>query len=288
MAASPVPSRARRAGKDRLKPYFSTRTVTLYNADCRDQLVDLPSASVDLLLTDPPYGMAYEGKGKSAAAIRADGSRQGMRVLRQALSAASAALAPDAHAYVFCHWESWPDFYDAVSAHLRIKGALVWWKNRGGMGDCTASYAPDYEVVLHAAGPKRRPLVGKRMGAVLAGYAPMPPQQRSCPEGGLLPGAGEVVTHALGAELLGGLGWGDVSAHVASVRWRRGGGRHPLVPVHAQGEEYAAQQRAADGSRRHPLHVRGSGAATRSRALGGGGRCAGAASRPLEVLAPEA
>ncbi|NVJ13145.1 site-specific DNA-methyltransferase [Myxococcus sp. AM010] len=186
-----------------MKPYFQNDLVTLYLGDCRDRLVDLPSASVDLLLTDPPYGMAYEGKGKTSAAIRADGSRQGMRVLRQALSAASHALAPDAHAYVFCHWESWPDFYDAVSAHLRIKGALVWWKNRGGMGDCAASYAPDYEVVLHAAGPKRRPLVGKRMGAVLAGYAPVPPQQRthptekpvalqrllierSCPAGGLV------------------------------------------------------------------------------------------------------
>lgn len=125
-----------------MKPYYSTRTVTLYHADCRDQLVDLPSASVDLLLTDPPYGMAYEGKGKTSAAIRADGSRQGMRVLRQALSAASHALAPDAHGYVFCHWESWPDFYDAVSAHLRIKGALVWWKNRGGMGDCAGPPMP--------------------------------------------------------------------------------------------------------------------------------------------------
>nr|WP_216612566.1 DNA methyltransferase [Myxococcus xanthus] len=175
----------------------------MYLADCRDQLLDLPSASVDVLLTDPPYGMAYEGRGRSAAAIRADGSRQGMRVLRQALSAASAALAPDVHAYVYCHWESWPDFYDATSAHLRPKGALIWWKARGGMGDCAASYAPDYEVVLHAAGPTRRPLVGKRLGAVLAGFAPVPSRvrthptekpvelqrlliERSCPVGGLV------------------------------------------------------------------------------------------------------
>ncbi|WP_426751737.1 hypothetical protein [Myxococcus sp. Y35] len=129
MTASSMQGRARRVEKGPVKPYFKNDLITLYLADCRDQLVDLPSASVDLLLTDPPYGMAYEGKGRSAAAIRADGSRQGMRVLRQALSAASAALAPDAHVYVYCHWESWPDFYDAVSAHLRIKGALVWWRS---------------------------------------------------------------------------------------------------------------------------------------------------------------
>ncbi|QSQ24874.1 site-specific DNA-methyltransferase [Pyxidicoccus parkwayensis] len=164
-----------------MKPYYQSDTITLYHADCRDQLLDLPSHSVDLLLTDPPYGMAFEGKGEHAAPIRADGARQGVRVLRQALTAAAPALKLDAHAFLFCHWASWPDFYDAVSAHLRLKGALVWWKDRGGSGDCAGSFAPDYEVVLHAAGPKRRPLAGKRRGAVLAGFPPVPPRQRTHP-----------------------------------------------------------------------------------------------------------
>jgi site-specific DNA-methyltransferase (adenine-specific) len=114
---------------------------------------------------------------------------------------ASRALAPDAHAYVFCHWKSWPDFFDATASHLRVKGALVRWKDRGGMGDCRGAYAPDYEVVLQATEAKRRPLAGKRQGAVLVGYPPVPAQQRthptekpvpllahlvakSCPEGG--------------------------------------------------------------------------------------------------------
>ncbi|MCY1043313.1 site-specific DNA-methyltransferase [Corallococcus sp. bb12-1] len=186
-----------------MKPYYANDTITLFHGDCRDHLLGLPSESVDLLLTDPPYGMAYEAKGRSGAAIRADGSRQGMRVFRQALTSAGHALKPDMHAYVFCHWESWPDFFDAASAHLRIKGALVWWKARGGMGDCAAGYAPDYEVVLHGTGPKRRPLTGKRHGAVLAGYPPVPARarthptekpvnllaylvERSCPKGGLV------------------------------------------------------------------------------------------------------
>ncbi|QSQ19304.1 site-specific DNA-methyltransferase [Pyxidicoccus parkwayensis] len=184
-----------------MKPYFESDTVTLFHADCRDQLLDLPSQSVDLLLSDPPYGMAFEGKGEHSAPIRADGARQGVRVLRQALTAAGPALKLDAHAFLFCHWASWPDFYDAVAAHLRLKGALVWWKDRGGSGDCAGSFAPDYEVVLHASGAKRRSLAGKRQGAVLAGFPPVPAQQRthptekpvsllahlvakSCPEGG--------------------------------------------------------------------------------------------------------
>lgn len=42
------------------KPYYQDDAVTVYHADCRDILSDLPK--VDLVLTDPPYGIAYEPK----------------------------------------------------------------------------------------------------------------------------------------------------------------------------------------------------------------------------------
>ena len=37
-----------------MKPYYQDEWVTIYNADCREILPDLPK--VDLVLTDPPYG----------------------------------------------------------------------------------------------------------------------------------------------------------------------------------------------------------------------------------------
>jgi DNA modification methylase len=37
------------------KPYFQDDAVTIYNADCRDIIPELPK--VDLVLTDPPYGL---------------------------------------------------------------------------------------------------------------------------------------------------------------------------------------------------------------------------------------
>jgi len=39
---------------EQLKPYFQDKDVTIYHADCRDILPELPK--VDLVLTDPPYG----------------------------------------------------------------------------------------------------------------------------------------------------------------------------------------------------------------------------------------
>ena len=57
--------------------------------------------------------------------VKSDGVRQGVRVVRQMLLEALPALKPDAHAYIFCHWESWPDFYDAVSTYLNVRAALI-------------------------------------------------------------------------------------------------------------------------------------------------------------------
>ena len=38
-------------------PYFDRDGIVIYHADCRDVLPSIDPASVDLLLTDPPYGV---------------------------------------------------------------------------------------------------------------------------------------------------------------------------------------------------------------------------------------
>lgn len=41
------------------KPYYQDSAVTIYHADCREILPHLPK--VDLVLTDPPYGIGRDG-----------------------------------------------------------------------------------------------------------------------------------------------------------------------------------------------------------------------------------
>lgn len=160
-----------------MKPYLERDGIRIYHGDAREVLEELEPGSVDLLLTDPPYGQQFHGQAllTEKANVRADGARQGMRLVRQVLFGLERArvLAPDAHAYLFCHWESWPDFYDAVASYLQIRNALVWWKDRGGVGDTAMDYARDYEVVLYATRAARRPLQGRRDGAVIRGIPPV-------------------------------------------------------------------------------------------------------------------
>jgi site-specific DNA-methyltransferase (adenine-specific) len=40
-----------------LSPYFERDGITIYHGDCRDVLPTLEAGSVDLVLTDPPYGV---------------------------------------------------------------------------------------------------------------------------------------------------------------------------------------------------------------------------------------
>lgn len=42
-----------------MKPYYSDSYVTIYHGDCREIMPNLPK--VDLILTDPPYGIGEDG-----------------------------------------------------------------------------------------------------------------------------------------------------------------------------------------------------------------------------------
>jgi DNA modification methylase len=170
-----------------LRPFYSDGRITLYRGDCRDVLpAVLERESVDLLLTDPPYGQQFESAAKAAKGaalgnVRADGARQGMRVARGMLEELADHWHPAAHAYLFTHWEGLPDFYDAASPHLSIRNALVWDKAAGGTGDTELDYARDFEHILYGIRSRLRPLAGRRDGAVLRGFRPVPTAQRIHP-----------------------------------------------------------------------------------------------------------
>lgn len=45
-----------------MSPYHNSDGVTLYHGDCLDVLRQMPEASVDAVVTDPPYGLSFMGK----------------------------------------------------------------------------------------------------------------------------------------------------------------------------------------------------------------------------------
>jgi DNA modification methylase len=49
-------------------PYYADATTTVHHGDCLDVLRELPDASVDAVVTDPPYDLTAGKKGGTGAA----------------------------------------------------------------------------------------------------------------------------------------------------------------------------------------------------------------------------
>lgn len=47
---------------DRPAPHYTDATIALHHGDCLDVLRSMPDASVDAVVTDPPYGLEFMGK----------------------------------------------------------------------------------------------------------------------------------------------------------------------------------------------------------------------------------
>lgn len=163
-----------------MHPYFELGGVALYHGDCREVLPALEGASVDLLLTDPPYGQAYRGR-HDRHRIAGDGRHEALPLFAAAAEAWTPLLHQDAHTLVFANPELWPAFLEVCDRFTSRRGTLIWHKARGGLGDTRCSYARDYEVILQGSRSRGRAIAGKRDGAVVLGFPPPPARRRTHP-----------------------------------------------------------------------------------------------------------
>jgi DNA modification methylase len=142
-------------------------SVSLYCADCLNILTQLPAASVDAVLTDPPYcsGGSLEAQkntaaqGMRSATVQADDfewfaadnmSTAGLVCLiRSALVCARRFLIPNRAALVFTDWRMVPILAPALeSSGLRYRNMIVWDKGSAGLG---VGFKASHEIVLEYA-----------------------------------------------------------------------------------------------------------------------------------------
>lgn len=138
--------------------------ITLFHGDCREVLPLLPA--VDLVLTDPPYGVAYVTAWRS----RSDKLRvpvandESLEVVAQAWPLALERLADDRHWYTFASPRR------LSIAHLVFpdaKHTICWDKgDRGTVGDLECGFGEAWEAILYGM-KGRRPLNGKRPRTVI-------------------------------------------------------------------------------------------------------------------------
>ena len=130
----------RRTDGDEMTPYYDDgKGIVIYNCDCRDILPQLEK--VDLVLTDPPYGISYSSQhiGVSTMAEWMDSEICGDSdvTLRD---------------HVLSRYSEWACFgsYKATIPN-NIKGLLIWDKGpASGMGDLSFPWKVSFEYIFIA------------------------------------------------------------------------------------------------------------------------------------------
>jgi site-specific DNA-methyltransferase (adenine-specific) len=121
------------AGVRTMKPYYDSGGITIYHGDAREVLPTLPM--VDLVLTDPPYGMSFRSNYRLEHWERIQGdSCLPVATITEAIGKATRA------AYVFCRW-------DNLAQMPAPRSVLAWVKNNWSMGDLEHEHGRQWEAI---------------------------------------------------------------------------------------------------------------------------------------------
>ena len=139
-----------------MKPYYEHGGITIYNCDCREVLPTL--RAVDLVLTDPPYGINY----RSGMTGHDGGTALPGIVGDRDTSLRDFVLRSAPRAIVFGTWKT--------ARPSQCRAVLTWDKgSHVGMGDLSLPWKPNSEEIYIIGGG----FIGHRGSSVLSIPAPV-------------------------------------------------------------------------------------------------------------------
>lgn len=140
--------------------------IDLIHGDCFVLNKQIPDESIDLIVTDPPYGMSFQS-GRRRIKHNEIQNDNNLDWLPGWLDSQYRVLKNDSHAYVFCSFHFIDKFkQSAEKSGFTVKNILIWHKNNHGSGDLTGDYAPQYEFILYL-NKGRKELNGKRVSNII-------------------------------------------------------------------------------------------------------------------------
>ena len=121
--------------------------INLLHGDCFELLQDIPDESVDMVLTDPPYGMNFQsGRRKSKhEKIKGDSN---LDWLDDFVDEIYRVCKPNTAHYVFCSFHHIDKFKQSIEKKFKVKNILTWVKNNASMGDLKGDFAPKTEFII--------------------------------------------------------------------------------------------------------------------------------------------
>ena len=102
-------------------------SVQLIHGDCLEVLADIPDASVDCIVIDPPYFVPAMHYNTRSATARSLGDLSILNhYFRDVFAALRKVLKPSGFMYCFCDGQSYPVFYVTAYPHFKRVRPLIW------------------------------------------------------------------------------------------------------------------------------------------------------------------
>jgi len=116
--------------------------------DCLELMKEMPDKSIDLIVTDPPFGMTFRSNYRQIKYAKIEND-DNLDWLPQVAKELYRVAKENSHSYIFCSFHNIDIFKQKFAGGgWRVKNILIWYKNNTGMGDLEGDYAPQYEMIL--------------------------------------------------------------------------------------------------------------------------------------------
>ena len=123
----------------------------IFNEDCLSGMRGMETASVDLIVTDPPYLIDYktnhrkDKNHKFCSEIKNDNNPG---LISNYIKECHRIMKNNTAMYIFCSFDKVDFFKIELEKYFKIKNMIIWVKNNHTAGDLTAQFGKQYEIIF--------------------------------------------------------------------------------------------------------------------------------------------
>ncbi len=126
-----------------------------FKGDCLDIMKDIPDNSVDMILTDPPYGIDFQSQWKKNKSNWKPKILNDKKPFTDFIPLVLPKISDNGGGYIFTRWDVQQQFIDKMlENNTKPKNILIWDKVVHGMGDLKRAYGSRYESIIWYANKK--------------------------------------------------------------------------------------------------------------------------------------